>query len=170
MPAGYGRWREYRYDPSAVVIPAPAWLEGGSLSGWRSGGITSSGYNAQGGVGGAGGGGAGGVGAFGPAGGYGGGGGGQGDGDRPERKRGFVKDLSTVLCFVSLPRPVSTRDGSRLARSLVHSDHGKCPRSSISALTDLDTDEQKCNQHGHFANACPNQAVPGDRGGLKRQF
>ena len=127
LPAGYGRWREYKYDPAAVVIPAPAWLEGGSLSGWRSGGITSQLGMGQGGGGGFGRGGQeqGSVGAFGPAGGgghdrfnsgnsggsgsgYGGGGGG---GDGGERKRGFVKDLSTVLCFVSLSPAFFPRRG-----------------------------------------------------------
>lgn len=100
LPAGYGRWREYRYDPNAVVVPAPAWAEGGSLQGWRAGGFLS-GHARRGGGGGEE---------------HGGGGGAGGRG-------GWVKDLSTILCF-------------------------------------------KCNQYGHFANACPNQAVPGDRGGL----
>ncbi|KAK1924698.1 hypothetical protein DB88DRAFT_539506 [Papiliotrema laurentii] len=113
LPAGYGRWREYKYDPNAVVVPAPAWVEGGSLSGWRAGGFLSS--NARRG------------GEGGDAGGGGGGGGGDRSGDQPRRGGGgWVKDLSTVLCF-------------------------------------------RCNQHGHFANACPNSAVPGDRGGLKRR-
>lgn len=109
LPAGYGRWREYRYDPSAMVIPAPAWLEGGSLSGWRSGGVSSRDREHSGG----GGGGPGAMG-FGPAGGGGGGGGGDrydasagggggggGGGAAGGRKGGFTKDLSTVLCFVS---------------------------------------------------------------------
>jgi len=93
LPSGYGRWREYRYDPSAVVIPAPAWVEGGSLSGWRTGGFLSNNARrgeVQGGVGGPGG--PGGPGDF-------------GTGDSfsapAPRKTGWVKDLSTVLCFVS---------------------------------------------------------------------
>lgn len=89
LPAGYGRWREYRYDPNAVVVPAPAWLEGGSLSGWRAGGFLSG--NARRGEGGEGGGGDGGPRRDGGGGGRGGGGGGG----------GWVKDLSTILCFVS---------------------------------------------------------------------
>jgi cleavage and polyadenylation specificity factor subunit 4 len=56
-----------------------------------------------------------------------GGGGRGGDvGAGGERKAGWVKDLSTVLCF-------------------------------------------RCNQYGHFANVCPNDAVPGDRGGLRKR-
>lgn len=98
LPAGYGRWREYRYDPNAVVVPAPAWAEGGSLQGWRSGGFLSNHARREGG------------------------GGDEGGG----RRGGWVKDLSTVLCF-------------------------------------------RCNQYGHFANQCPNDAVPGDRGGLQGQ-
>ncbi|KAL7421957.1 RNA-binding component of cleavage and polyadenylation factor [Cryptotrichosporon argae] len=115
LPAGYGRWREYRYDPNAVIVPTAAWAEGGSLQGWRAGGFLSSHARRNDGPGGGG-----------PAGGGGGApeggerrGGGGGGG-------GWVKDLSTVLCF-------------------------------------------RCNQYGHFANQCPNTAVPGDRGGLRRQ-
>ncbi|ORY25735.1 hypothetical protein BCR39DRAFT_590013 [Naematelia encephala] len=121
LPAGYGRWREYKYDPSAVVIPAPAWVEGGSLSGWRAGGFLSG--NARRNEGGGGGGDDGGGGGGGRRGGGGGGGerGGGGGGGG-----GWIKDLSTVLCF-------------------------------------------RCNQYGHFANTCSNDAVPGDRGGLKRE-
>lgn len=96
LPAGYGRWREYRYDPNAVVVPAPAWVEGGSLSGWRAGGFLSSnarkaeqGYDRRGPR-------DGGDGEGRRGGGGGGGGGGAGG--------GWVKDLSTVLCFVSEPR------------------------------------------------------------------
>ncbi|KAL1411195.1 RNA-binding component of cleavage and polyadenylation factor [Vanrija albida] len=108
LPAGYGRWREYKYDPNAVVVPAPAWSEGGSLQGWRAGGFLS-GHARRGFQGGDGG----------------GGGGGGGGGDDGGRRGGWVKDLSTILCY-------------------------------------------RCNQYGHFANACPNSAVPGDRGGLRR--
>ncbi|KIR96708.1 mRNA 3'-end-processing protein YTH1 [Cryptococcus deuterogattii 2001/935-1] len=107
LPAGYGRWREYKYDPNAVVVPAAAWVEGGSLSGWRAGGFLSANARRdnqrnrdnddEGGRGGGG-----------------------------ERKGGWQKDLSTVLCF-------------------------------------------RCNQYGHFANNCPNQYVPGDRGGGRRR-
>lgn len=92
LPAGYGRWREYRYDPNAMIYPAPASIEGGSLSGWRAGGFLSGNarraeqqqddYGRGGGE------------IFGAQtarkGGTGGGAGG-----------GWVKDLSTVLCFVS---------------------------------------------------------------------
>ncbi|WVO21840.1 mRNA 3'-end-processing protein YTH1 [Cryptococcus decagattii] len=80
LPAGYGRWREYKYDPNAVVVPAAAWVEGGSLSGWRAGGFLSANARRdnqrnrdnddEGGRGGGG-----------------------------ERKGGWQKDLSTVLCF-----------------------------------------------------------------------
>jgi len=80
LPAGYGRWREYVYDPNARVIPGAAWAEGGSLAGWRSGGILSVNARDRGGGGG----------NVGRGGGGGGGGGG-----------GFTKDLSTILCFVS---------------------------------------------------------------------
>jgi len=92
LPAGYGRWREYRYDPSAMIHPAPAWVEGGSLSGWRAGGFLSGSARRaeQGDYG------QGGDGFSAPAGrknpGGPGGAGGAG---------GWVKDLSTVLCFVS---------------------------------------------------------------------
>jgi len=79
LPAGYGRWREYVYDPNARVIPGAAWAEGGSLAGWRSGGILSVNARDRGGGGG----------NVGRGGGGGGGGG------------GFTKDLSTILCFVS---------------------------------------------------------------------
>lgn len=101
LPAGYGRWREYKYDPNAVVVPAPAWTEGGSLQGWRAGGFLSGHArrdhrDRDGG----------------------------GGGDDGGRRGGWVKDLSTILCF-------------------------------------------RCNQYGHFANQCPNDAVPGDRGGLR---
>lgn len=131
LPAGYGRWREYKYDPNAVVIPAPAWAEGGSLAGWRAGGILSSNARTGGAYGG------GGDRNSGASRGGGGGGGGGG---------GFTKDLSTILCFVSSSsrHEVWKWRGGWLIR-------------------------QRCNQHGHFANACPNSAVPGDRGGLKRQ-
>ncbi|CAD6577711.1 MAG: RNA-binding component of cleavage and polyadenylation factor [Tremellales sp. Tagirdzhanova-0007] len=127
LPAGYGRWREYRYDPNAVIHPAPAWVEGGSLSGWRAGGFLSGSarklelqhddFGRYGGGGGGGGGVGGGVGN-----------GGDDLSALANRKGGggWVKDLSTVLCF-------------------------------------------RCNQHGHFANTCPNTAVPGDRGGLKKR-
>ncbi|KAK6902712.1 mRNA 3'-end-processing protein YTH1 [Kwoniella mangroviensis CBS 10435] len=124
LPAGYGRWREYRYDPNAVVVPAPAWVEGGSLSGWRAGGFLSSNARRN-------------EDRDGHGHGHGGHGGRSNDNrdnrevpqNAPagyEKKTGWVKDLSTVLCF-------------------------------------------RCNQYGHFANTCPNQAVPGDRGGLKRE-
>ena len=79
LPAGYGRWREYVYDPNARVIPGAAWAEGGSLAGWRSGCISSVNARDRGGGGG----------NVGRGGGGGGGGG------------GFTKDLSTILCFVS---------------------------------------------------------------------
>lgn len=85
LPAGYGRWREYKYDPNAVVVPAAAWMEGGSLQGWRAGGYLS-GHNRRGG----------GDGGDDGGGGRGGGGGGG--------RGGWVKDLSTVLCFVSTAR------------------------------------------------------------------
>jgi len=86
LPAGYGRWREYVYDPNARVIPGAAWAEGGSLAGWRSGGILSVNARDRGG-----GGGGGNVGR-------GGGGGGGG---------GFTKDLSSILCFVRFLIPFS---------------------------------------------------------------
>jgi cleavage and polyadenylation specificity factor subunit 4 len=106
LPAGYGRWREYKYDPNAAVVPAAAWHEGGSLQGWRAGGFLANqgrrDYNNN-----------------------------DDHGDRGSDRSGgqggrprWVKDLSTVLCF-------------------------------------------RCNQYGHFANQCPNAAVPGDRGGLR---
>jgi hypothetical protein len=104
LPAGYGRWREYRYDPNAVIHPAPAWLEGGSLSGWRAGGFLSGNARRADGTEEPGRGGAGGPG------GPGGGGGGQGGERKPGG--GWVKDLSTVLCFVSptTGRPVPANE------------------------------------------------------------
>jgi len=70
-----------------------------------------------------------------------GGGGGGGGGAGGAGGGGWVKDLSTVLCFVSL--------------SLI--------------IGRYRADKQRCNQTGHFANNCPNQAVPGDRGGLLKR-
>lgn len=65
-----------------MVVPAAAWVEGGSLSGWRAGGFLSANARRdnqrnrdnddEGGRSGGG-----------------------------ERKGGWQKDLSTVLCFVS---------------------------------------------------------------------